>query len=197
MKNTSPCIVLASASPRRHELLLQIGVAHEVLPMHLDESRLPGEPAQEFVERLARDKAEAGFRAGKGDLPVLGADTIVVVDEVILAKPASREESIAMHSLLSGRAHEVMTAVAITNGAKTLCRTSCSKVFFRQLSLNEMHAYWDSGEPADKAGGYGIQGLAAQFIERLEGSYSGVMGLPLFETAQLLQEFGIELLSRD
>jgi len=123
MKNNIPRIVLASASPRRHELLLQIGVAHEVLPLHLDESRLPGEPARAFVERLARDKAEAGFRQCSGKLPTLGADTIVVVDDVILAKPGSREESLAMHRLLSGRAHEVMTAVALTDGNKTLCRT--------------------------------------------------------------------------
>ena len=190
--SVDPLLVLASASPRRRELLAQIGVPHRVLAVDLDESRLPGEAVADFVQRLARDKALAAWHA----LPavergaVLGADTLVVLDGEPLGKPADREEALAMLARLSGRDHEVLTAVALVDPAPRL-RLSRSRVTFRATTAAERVAYWNSGEPADKAGAYGIQGLGAIFVAHLEGSYSGVMGLPLFETAGLLAEAGI------
>lgn len=188
-------ICLASQSPRRRELLRQIGVTHSVLAVDVSEQRLAGENAREFVTRVALDKARAGWRAlpeGQRQ-PVLGADTAVVVDDRVLGKPRDRDDALAMLRLLSGRSHEVLTAVAMV-AEREAVRVSASSVTFRSLSENECRAYWETGEAADKAGGYAIQGLAAVFVARLEGSYSGVMGLPLFETAQLLGEFGITVL---
>jgi len=194
MGNTA-VICLASRSPRRRELLHQIGVDFNVIDVDVDEQRRPHEPAEEFVARVALDKA----RAGRGALPVgspmpvLGADTAVVVDDEILGKPQDGADAGRMLSLLSGRTHRVLTAVALVAGRETVC-VSASNVTFRTLDDAECAAYWASGEPADKAGAYAIQGLAAVFISNLEGSYSGVMGLPLYETATLLQESGITVI---
>ena len=184
-------LVLASQSPRRRELLDQIGVSHRVIAVEVDESRLPAEPPAVHVERLARAKAMAGIAAAAGD-PVIGADTVVVVDDDVLGKPADRDDALAMLDRLSGRRHDVLTAVALGTSVDTIdCRLSVSHVTFRTLGAEEIAAYWDSGEPADKAGAYAIQGRAALFVTRLEGSYTGVMGLPLFETGELLRAAGL------
>ncbi len=192
-------IYLASASPRRAELLQQIGVEFEQIITNIDESRHQGEVAEMYVLRLALEKARAGLAMlAEGELrPVLGADTVVVCDGEILGKPADREQAMAMLASLSGRSHRVMTAVAMVRAdGEEHSRLSVSDVTLREVSPDEAQAYWHSGEPADKAGGYAIQGLAAIFIEHLEGSYSGVMGLPLYETAQMLAALGIPLLDK-
>ena len=181
----SPVLRLASASPRRQELLAQIGVPHSVAVADIDEGVRPGEAVTAYVERVARAKAEAIWERLR-DLPVLGADTTVVLDGLNLGKPRDRAHGLAMLEGLSGRAHQVLTAVALVTTAGTHCLTSVSTVRMRNSSAQERARYWDTGEPRDKAGGYAIQGLGAVFIESLQGSYSGVMGLPLFETAQLL-----------
>ena len=192
-------ILLASASPRRRELLNQIGVQHDVLAVDVDETSRAGESPEVFVQRLAMEKAAAGFlrQTHSPQLSALGADTIVLLGDQILGKPKDKKDGYAMLKSLSGETHQVFTAVALANAQKSLCLLNRSKVTFRTLSDLEIEAYWDSGEPADKAGGYAIQGLAAVFIRKLEGSYSGVMGLPLFETAELLKDFGINLLNKD
>ena len=186
-------IVLASRSPRRSQLLGQIGVAHEVLAVDLDETRRPGEPAREYAGRLAREKAQLarathGLAAGR---TVLAADTVVVLGDDIFAKPADEEDCVRMLGALSGRTHEVITAVAVLDGRAVTAETSVARVTFRTITEQERRRYWRSGEPADKAGGYAIQGLGAIFVERLEGSYSCVTGLPLFETARLLAAAGV------
>ncbi len=190
-----PSVYLASRSPRRRELLAQIGVAYRLLDIEVDERLRQGESPSDYVLRVSQDKAVAGLEACQGTerLPVLAADTCVVVADRMLGKPADREEGLWMLRQLSGATHRVYTAVALDDGRLTT-RLSVSEVSFRPLGEAEMVAYWASGEPADKAGGYAIQGLAAQFIRELRGSYSGVMGLPLFETAELLRGAGIELL---
>jgi len=188
-------ITLASASPRRGELLDQLGVDYDVLPVDIDESIQAGETDEGFVQRLAMEKAQTGFDRQGTEQPVLGSDTIVVLKHRILGKPKNKDDGLAMLSALSGQQHQVMTAVAMVHAEHKACLLNISQVSFRSLSEAEIEAYWDTGEPVDKAGGYGIQGLAAQFIRRLDGSYSGVMGLPLFETAQLLEKFGVQLLS--
>lgn len=186
-------VYLASLSPRRYELLNQLGIAFEILSVAVDETPLKGELPSCYVSRLALAKARAGQESlqGKPLLPVLGADTIVVVDELILGKPRDRNEGLAVLAALSGRAHRVLSAVALVKGDREAVRVQESRVCFRTLSSAECRAYWDTGEPADKAGGYAVQGRAAAFISELQGSYSGVMGLPLFETTELLREFGI------
>ncbi len=190
-------IILASASPRRRELLDQIAVTYEVMPVDIDETVNSEEMAEVFVQRLALEKARAGFKKQRNSLPVLGSDTIVVLNKRILGKPKNKEDGLSMLAELSGQEHQVLTAVAVVDAEQSQCLLSVSHVFFRPLSEQEILAYWNTGEPADKAGGYGIQGIAAQFIERLDGSYSGVMGLPLFETAQLLKTLGISSLESD
>ena len=193
-------IYLASGSPRRRELLEQIGVTYRTVAVEVDETPLPGEEPATYVSRLALAKARAGWevlatrQSGPRPIPVLGADTAVVLDGVILGKPRDRSEGLAMLAALSGCEHQVMSAVALVAGDRSALRVQESRVRFRALTQAECEAYWDTGEPADKAGAYGIQGRAAVFITCLEGSYSGVMGLPLFETAALLREFGISLL---
>lgn len=184
---------LASGSPRRRELLAQIGVPFVTLIASIDETALPGEPAERYVERLAREKAQAGLAAlsDPADAVVLGADTAVVLDGRILGKPADRAECLATLAALSGREHQVLTAVALASAERIESRVVASRVRFRPLRADEAEAYWATGEPCDKAGSYGIQGLAAVFVSQLEGSYSAVVGLPLCETAQLLGEFGI------
>ncbi|HSX71134.1 MAG TPA: Maf family protein [Pseudomonas sp.] len=184
---------LASGSPRRRELLAQIGVPFVTLIASIDETALPGEPAERYVERLAREKAQAGLTTlkDKDQAVVLGADTAVVLDGRILGKPESRADALATLAALSGREHQVLTAVALVDAQRVESRVVASRVRFRTLRPGEAEAYWDTGEPRDKAGSYGIQGLAAVFVSQLEGSYSAVVGLPLCETAQLLEKFGI------
>ncbi|MGV8734187.1 MAG: Maf family protein [Pseudomonas asiatica] len=184
-------LYLASGSPRRRELLAQIGVPFSVVSAPIDETPLPNESAPAYVERLARAKAAAGLACLEGPAVVLGADTAVVLDGRILGKPENREDALAMLADLSGREHQVLTAVALSDGQRvhSLCVTS--KVRFRAISAEEAQRYWASGEPADKAGGYAIQGLGAVFVTGLSGSYSAVVGLPLSETAELLGQFGI------
>lgn len=189
-----PQLILASASPRRCELLAQIGVSFEQQVAAIDETPCAGELPVNYVARVALAKAHTVHASGNPDLPVLGADTAVVVDGAILGKPADLNHARDMLRQLSGRAHEVLSAVAVVAQRKAVA-VNRSKVWFRELDDSEIEAYWRSGEPRDKAGGYAIQGLAATFIERLDGSYSGVMGLPLYETARLLQDFGIKILS--
>jgi len=186
-------IVLASASERRSRLLTQIGVRHASLAADLDEDPRPGESPADYVQRLARDKALAGLAAlgGRTDLPVLAADTTVVLDGRIFGKPSGEQECVAMLMTLAGRTHEVMTAVALADGSGLRTAMNVSRVTFRALDEQECRRYWATGEPAGKAGGYAVQGLAAVFISRLEGSFSGVMGLPLFETAALLDAAGV------
>ncbi|MCY1288753.1 Maf-like protein YhdE [compost metagenome] len=185
-------LYLASGSPRRRELLAQIGVPFRTLSLDLDERVLPGESPQAYVERLARAKALAGLaHSTDADAVVLGADTAVVLDGCILGKPGDRAEALATLRALSGREHEVLTAVALAARQRVESRVVCSRVLFRALGEAEIAAYWDTGEPRDKAGSYGIQGLAAVFVSALHGSYSAVVGLPLCETAQLLAGFGI------
>lgn len=184
-----PPVLLASASPRRRELLAQIGVDHEVVRVDVPEVALPSEAPEVFALRLALAKARAGRAvAGSDGRPVLGADTVVVAHGEILGKPRDRDDFVRMMAQLSGHTHQVMTAVArVDADGSEASRLSVSHVSFRTLSDAEIAAYWMSGEPADKAGGYAIQGHAAIFIARVDGSYSGVMGLPLFETAELLR----------
>ncbi|HHQ14721.1 MAG TPA: septum formation inhibitor Maf [Chromatiales bacterium] len=192
-------ICLASASPRRHELLAQLGIDCELCAAEVDESVLPGETAADYVRRLSFDKARAVVRQPgcRSAALVLAADTAVVVDGEILGKPRGEQDAVATLLRLGGRSHEVLTGVAVTDGTRELAALSRSVVRFRQISVSEAHAYWRTGEPADKAGAYAIQGLGTIFVQQLQGSYSGVMGLPLFETAQLLQTFGYDLLEVD
>lgn len=188
-------LYLASASPRRRDLLDQIGVPCLVRAVDIDESRQPEEDPRDYVLRLARAKAETAwsrFAASEGK-PVLAADTAVVLEGEIFGKPRDQTEGSAMLGRLSGRTHEVLTAVALRTPAGLDARVSASRVTFRALAPGEPERYWQTGEGADKAGAYAVQGHAAMFITHLSGSYSGVMGLPLFETAELLQRAGFEL----
>jgi septum formation protein len=185
---------LASRSPRRRELLTQMGVAHRVVDVAVDETPRPGEAPAEYVLRLAVAKARAGAALAEDRAtPVLAADTAVVAGGQILGKPRDRADFLAMFGLLAGASHKVLTGVALAVDEGVESRLSVSRVSFRPIGQEERLAYWASGEPADKAGGYAIQGLGALFVERLEGSYSGVMGLPLFETAELLRTVGYQL----
>lgn len=199
-------LYLASKSPRRRELLAQIRVAFECLDVDVPEVLAPGETPEAFVRRLARDKAGAGLEivaddgqgrsnaAGAGragavaGARVLGADTIVLIDDTVLGKPRDRDEGLAMLARLSGRKHRVLSAVALATGGDIRTELSDSEVEFREIGAAERERYWDSGEPADKAGGYAIQGIGALFVKHLSGSYSGVMGLPLYETGKLLAQ---------
>ncbi|VAX11887.1 Septum formation protein Maf [hydrothermal vent metagenome] len=186
-------IYLASASPRRRELLDQIAVRYKVIRQDVAEEVQAGESPSAYVQRLALEKARAGWNSlSPGNRkPVLGADTAVVMEGCILGKPRDRNEGLAMLRQLSGRCHEVYSAVAIVAQTEVV-KVNISRVCFATLDSTLRAAYWDSGECSDKAGAYAIQGMAAAFIRRLEGSYSGVMGLPLFETAALLKQFEIE-----
>ena len=181
-------VYLASGSPRRRELLQQIGVPFRVVGAAVDEAVRPGEAPAAYVARLAAAKADVGWERSRDaiDGPVLAADTSVVLDGRILGKPADRERAERMLRQLSGRTHEVLTAVALRTATGLRSRMSRSEVTFRRIAAAEARAYWETGEPCDKAGAYAIQGRAAIFIAELRGSYSGVMGLPLFETAELL-----------
>ncbi|WP_299312818.1 nucleoside triphosphate pyrophosphatase [uncultured Halomonas sp.] len=185
----SPVLCLASASPRRRDLLADIGVAVSVCLVDIDETPRSEEGAEAYVTRLARKKALAGARLTP--LPTLGSDTAVVCDGEILGKPAGPEHAAAMLRRLAGRTHEVLTAVAVSGPAGILDVCVATRVTMREISDDEIAAYWASGEPVDKAGGYAIQGLASVFVERIEGSHSAVVGLPLYETAALLRRQGV------
>ena len=185
-----PVLRLASASPRRRQLLELIGVPHVVTPADIDETPKPQEPPNDYVLRLAREKAEAVW-ALHADLPVLAADTTVVIDDEILGKPESEGEAHSMLGKLSGRDHMVHTAVALWSDEHQMLFHTSTQVCFAPLSREEIQAYWDSGEPRGKAGAYAIQGLGAVFVTGISGTYTGVMGLPLFETAHLLRQAGI------
>lgn len=182
-----PEIALASASPRRRELLNQLGVSFNLVQAAVDETPLIGEEPLPYVQRLAVAKATAGAEKLQYSCPVLGADTIVVADGQILGKPENLQDFRRMMALLSGRRHQVITAVALVTPERCLQTYVSTEVFFRPLTAAEIEAYWQSGEPQDKAGGYGIQGIAGRFVERINGSYSAVVGLPLCETEQLLK----------
>lgn len=188
-----PDLILASASPRRKALLEQIGVSCLSVPVDLDESVLPGELPEAYVRRLALAKAQAGWRKQGQQGTALGSDTSVVIDSEILGKPADGAEAVAMLQRLSGKTHQVMTAVALVSARQTDSCVVTTDVSFKTLTLEECHRYWNTGEPHDKAGGYGIQGLGAVFVTSIRGSYSGVVGLPLAETAELLYKHGINV----
>ena len=201
----NPTLCLASASPRRRELLAQIGVPHALARADIDETALAEETPRDYVTRMAQEKARvvwarvsgggsadaAGVISGRDALPVLAADTIVVLDGTIYGKPRDRQHALEMLGRLSARTHEVLTPVALAHVGGVGLKLSVSSVKFRALSPEEIEAYWETGEPRDKAGGYAVQGLGAVFIESIAGSYSGVMGLPLFETAELLRSAGL------
>ncbi|MCK1790597.1 Maf family protein [Pseudomonas violetae] len=186
-------LFLASGSPRRRELLTQIGVPFSAISADIDETPWNDESPSAYVERLARGKVEAGRDAvvSTAGYCVLGADTAVVLDGKILGKPLDEADACAMLMMLSGREHEVLTGIALLDGERCESRVIRSLVRFRRIQALEAAAYWASGEPRDKAGGYGIQGLGAVFVAGLDGSYSAVVGLPLCETAELLGHFGI------
>lgn len=190
-------IYLASRSPRRGELLRQLGVSFEVLPSDVDESVLPGEAPEQYVLRLAREKAAVCVQRlaqqGLPALPVLAADTTVCIDGMILGKPEGDADAAAMLRRMADRWHMVHTAVAMADVNRVEVALSSTQVEMAPLSEAQISAYVASGEPRDKAGSYGIQGRAGTFIRRIEGSYSGVMGLPVYETAQLLKQFGVLL----
>jgi septum formation protein len=187
-----PVLRLASASPRRRQLLDLIGVPHVATPADIDETPLPEESGGIYVARLAKEKAASVHRLHR-DLPVLAADTTVEVDGNILEKPRDEDDCIRMLSLLSGREHYVMTGVCIVGGKWPSLGVVRTIVEFHHISHEEMRAYWASGEPAGKAGAYAIQGLGAVFVEKITGSYSNVMGLPLFETTQTLRRLGVPI----
>jgi septum formation protein len=195
-RRSAAFVYLASASPRRRELLAGIGVQCEVVAAAVDEAVLPGEAAETYVCRLALAKVRA---AGERQpvAPVVGADTAVVVDGQILGKPADGADARRMLALLSGRSHDVWSAVAVVSPAGESVLASRTEVLFRPISGQEAADYWHSGEPADKAGAYAIQGLGALFVREIRGSYSGVVGLPLFETAGLLARHGVDLLGSE
>jgi len=188
-------LVLASTSPRRKELLQQIGVSFAQLSIDINEDVDPNESAEQYVLRLAKEKAAAGFEmlsvTEKTNCVVLAADTTVVCDGLILAKPKSLSHSKKILSQLSGCEHVVMSAIGMHSEDKKVQKVVTTKVRFRSISEAEIEAYWQSGEPQDKAGSYGIQGYGAVFVESITGSYSNVVGLPLCETAQLLNQFNI------
>ncbi len=187
-----PELILASSSPRRKTLLRQLGVRFIVKPCAVDEISKAAEAPQHFVARMARAKADAAWRHhARRQLPVLGADTVVVVDDTIFGKPATRGDALAMLQRLSGRTHRVLTAVVVMNTTRQELRLCETLVTLRPINEGEALRYWRTGEPLDKAGGYAIQGFGAAFVSAISGSYSGVVGLPLAETYELLQLFDI------
>lgn len=188
-----PQFHLASASPRRRDILSGLGFRFTWAGVDLDESRLENEGTETMVLRLASSKADACPRSG--DLPVLAADTIVVLGDEVFGKPTSEADALGMLATLSGRSHRVLSAVALQYGNAVATALSATTVRFRDISPDEARQYWHSGEPRDKAGSYAIQGLGGVFVESISGSYSGVVGLPVFETVQLLGKAGIRILT--
>ena len=190
----TPTLHLASTSPRRREILASLGLQFDVVPVDVDETPRVGESPEEMVLRLSVAKAQAA-EIGAGGV-ALGSDTAVVVDDRVLGKPGDREDCLEMLAQLSGRAHRVLTGVALSYRQGTATALSETDVYFREISRDEALAYWQSGEPRDKAGAYAIQGLGGAFVERIEGSYTGVVGLPVFETIELLRAAGIDVLAK-
>lgn len=186
---------LASSSPRRKELLAALGLEFTAAGVNVDEIRLSGESPQDMVTRLAIAKAQAA--EVPREMLVLGSDTAVVLGDTVFGKPGDEADCLAILAALSGNVHEVMTGVALRGPAGTRTALSITEVRFREIGQDEALAYWHSGEPADKAGAYGIQGRGGVFVESIRGSYSGVVGLPVFETAELLAKAGIGILSND
>lgn len=187
-------IILASASPRRLKLLKQIGIEAVVYPVNIDESPRAGELPNAYVQRIAAEKSRQCELSMHSALPKLAADTAVVIDGRIMGKPKNKDDALAMLATLSGRTHQVYSGVSLRGRKRQGYALNLTEVTFRTLTEAEILLYWQTGEPADKAGGYAIQGFAAGFIEGINGSYSGVMGLPLFETAELLRNEGIDFL---
>lgn len=194
MPMTPPPLHLASASPRRREILAALGLAFSAAGEDVDETRLDGENAAAMVRRLASVKAAAAEAAHR-DCAVLGSDTAVVLGDRVFGKPTSQEDAGEMLAALSGRTHDVLTAVALRYRGEERLALSASRVSFRRIEPTEAARYWASGEPRDKAGGYAIQGLGGVFVSELCGSYTGVIGLPVYETAELLRRVGIEVLA--
>ncbi|WP_085298407.1 Maf family protein [Cognaticolwellia mytili] len=191
----STTLILASQSPRRKELLAQLGYDFQCLPADIDESIRSDENAAQYVARLALEKANAiAQKQANGEAVVLGSDTSVVFQQHILGKPESLDDCIAMLKMLSDNSHQVVTAIAAVQGERSEVITVTTDVDFKALSIAEITRYWQTGEPQDKAGAYGIQGIAGQFVKQIRGSYSSVVGLPLYETAQLLSSFGVKSL---
>lgn len=188
-------ILLASRSPRRRELLSQIGIDYEPVDVEVDEAPRDGETPAAQVERLARAKAEAGRVEHVDGPPVLGADTLVAIDDVALGKPADRDEALTMLARLSGRTHEVWSGIAVAAGDAVHSEVVRTRVTMRAVPAGERVAYWETGEPLGKAGAYAIQGRAAIFVQSVDGSYTNVVGLPLFETVRLLRRFGVDPLA--
>ena len=185
-------LILASASPRRRELMKLFGLPFDAVAADIDETVLPGELPAEYVRRMAAGKAHRGLElAGPGPV-VLGADTAVVLGPRILGKPRDRADALHILQTLSGQTHEVLSAVAVTDGDTFNERLSVTEVTFGALSIEQCEAYWATGEPADKAGAYGIQGIGGLFVKYISGSYTGVVGLPVYETAELLRCMGYE-----
>lgn len=182
-------LYLASGSPRRRELLALLGVAFEIILTDTEEQRQEGEAAETYVRRLAQDKAKAGVALAQQEWPVLGADTIVVLNGRVLEKPRDAVHAAEMLAMLSGKRHQVMTAVAIADRQEVLCQLVVTDVTFRNLSQQDISDYIATGEPMDKAGAYGIQGKGGCFVRTITGSYHAVMGLPLVETHELLSHF--------
>lgn len=183
-------VVLASASPRRRDLLKLIGIAHEVRPANIDETMRPREAPRRYAERLAREKASA-IATRDPDLITIGADTVVVINRKVLGKPADAADAARMLRMLSGREHTVITAVAVSRGRKLRSAIEEVRVKFRRLRDDEIEAYIAMGEPMDKAGAYGIQGYGATIVERIEGDYFAVMGLPLVRLVGLMRDVGV------
>lgn len=190
----TPLMYLASGSPRRRELLAQLNVPFALVLPEVVECQQVGETAQHYVQRLARDKARAGAAIAPHALPVLGGDTIVVLDRDVLEKPKDETQGLAMLRRLSGRSHQVLTAMALVSAGQVSEVLVSTEVTFRELTEQDMARYWASGEPVDKAGGYGIQGLGGSFVVRINGSYSSAVGLPLVETHDLLKTVGFLLI---
>ena len=189
--SSSP-LILASASPRREKLLRQLGVNFVTEPQDIVEEKRIDESPEKFVKRMAEEKASSALDKRKeNDIVVLASDTIVVCDERVLGKPKDKSDGIKMLLTLSNKTHRVLSAITVANALRYKSTVSDTSVLFRKISEIEAEYYWDSGEPEGKAGGYAIQGCGAVFVQSINGSYSGVMGLPLFQTAQLLSEFGI------
>jgi septum formation protein len=184
-------LLLASQSPRRAELLRQIGIPFSQYPVDIDETPLAHETPIKYVRRMAQEKSTLGYKRAGAKKLVLGLDTIVVAQDNILGKPKDKADAIRMLSMLSDNTHQVLTAVTITNAAQQKTIVVETKVCFGPLSTEQMAWYWKTGEPQDKAGSYGIQGLGGQFVKHINGSYSAVVGLPLYQTRMLLTEFGI------
>jgi len=184
---------LASSSPRRHEILTAMGVSFSAAGVDVDERRLDGEPPGDMVVRLASAKARAA--AVSEQQLILGADTAVVLGDVVFGKPRDQDDALDMLAQLSGRTHDVLTGVALLAGSRLKTALSVSEVRFREIRPDEALAYWHSGEPCDKAGAYAIQGRGGIFVEAISGSYSGVVGLPVFETSQLLRNVGLRVLT--